>query len=97
MEQTDKYPELSNFIHNYFGEDFDLWGGAIEEIFALYRSESDSAARSTLENEIDNFRRDNSRDLDASFKAAYGLSFNPVPWGHTTASFLDELKRLLSE
>lgn len=97
MEQPDKFPELSNFIRNYFGEDFDLWGNTIEEIFTLYRNESEPIARSMLEREIDNFCFDNSHDLDASFKAAYGLFFNPVPWGHTTASFFDELKRLLSE
>ncbi|SEC65055.1 contact-dependent growth inhibition system immunity protein [Paraburkholderia caballeronis] len=93
----DRYPTLSRFIQNYFGEDFELWGNTIEEIFALYMSESDPAARSMLEQDIDSFRRGHSRDLDASFKAAYGLAFNPVPWGHTTASFLEELKRLLSE
>lgn len=47
--------------------------------------------------EIDTFRRDNSRDLDASFKVTYGLFFNPVLWGHTATTFLDELKRLLDE
>ncbi|WP_322010598.1 contact-dependent growth inhibition system immunity protein [Paraburkholderia sp. J12] len=97
MEQEDKYPELSNFIQIYFGEDFDLWGNTMEEILALYRSESDPVARGTLRSEIDHFRHDNSFDLDASFKAAYGLFVNPVSWGHTTASFLDELKRFLSE
>ncbi|KXU86269.1 hypothetical protein CI15_17505 [Paraburkholderia monticola] len=97
MEQTDKYPELSNFIQIYFGEDFSLWGNTIEEIFALYRSESDPAARSTLQHEIDRFLSDNSRELDASFEAAYGLFVDPPLWGHTTASFLGKLKRLLSE
>jgi len=97
MEHHDKYPELSAFIHNYFGEDAELWGNTIEGIFALYRSESEPAAHSALESEIDAFRRDHPRDLDASFKAAYGFFFDPAPWRHTTASFLDELKRLLSQ
>ncbi|MGS1004715.1 contact-dependent growth inhibition system immunity protein [Burkholderia glumae] len=97
MKSSDRYPELSNFIKNYFGEDFDLWGNTIEEIFALYKSENDISARSQLGRDIDAFRCDNSSDLDVSFKALYGLFFNPVSWNHTTASFLDELKRLLSE
>jgi hypothetical protein len=97
MEQTDKYPELSNFIQIYFGEDFALWGSTIAEILALYRSENDAAARSTLRNEIDRFCLDNARDLDASFESAYGLFFDPPLWGHTTASFLNELKRLPKE
>ncbi|WP_084170397.1 contact-dependent growth inhibition system immunity protein [Paraburkholderia ferrariae] len=97
MEQANEYPELSNFIQIYFGEDFALWGNTIEEILALYRSESDPASRSILRNEIDRFCRDNSRDLDASFEAAYGLFLDPTLWGHTTASFLDEIRRFLGE
>ncbi|MBN3801591.1 hypothetical protein GXB81_00745 [Paraburkholderia sp. Ac-20336] len=95
--QTDRYPELSNFIQNYFGEDFELWGNTIEEIFALYESESNLSARSRLATEIDVFLRDHRLNLDLEFKAAYGLFFNPVSWGHTTASFFGELVHLLNK
>lgn len=97
IRESGQIPELSNFVQNYFGEDYALWGNTIEEIFSLYKSESDLTARSMLGIEIDTFRRDNSRDLDASFKVTYGLFFNPVLWGHTATTFLDELKRLLDE
>ncbi|SMG21798.1 contact-dependent growth inhibition system immunity protein [Paraburkholderia susongensis] len=97
MEQTDQYPGLTEFIQVYFGEDFALWGNTMADILALYRSESNPAERSTLVSEIDRFRRDNASDLDAAFEAAYGLCLDPPLWGHTTASFLDELKRLLSD
>jgi hypothetical protein len=36
-------------------------------------------------------------NLDSAFYEMYGHDFNPKLWGHTTASFLNELKRLLSE
>ncbi|WP_143808996.1 contact-dependent growth inhibition system immunity protein [Paraburkholderia susongensis] len=97
MKHTDRYPELSKFLQGYLGEEFDLWGDTIEEIVAAYRSESQPPARLILVGQIDQFCRDHALDLDTAFKAAYGLTFNPVSWGHTTASFFEEVKRLLNE
>ena len=97
MVEKDKYPELANFIENYFGEDFDLWGNTIPEIVDFYKRESEPSQHNLLINEINNFTNNNIDDLDRCFKEVYGLYFDPEPWGHTTSSFLNELKRLLQE
>ncbi|NML34805.1 contact-dependent growth inhibition system immunity protein [Paraburkholderia antibiotica] len=97
MKYNDRYLVLSNFLEGYLGEEFELWGNTIEEIVAAYKRESQPLERLILVGQIDQFCRDHAANLDTAFKAAYGLTFNPVRWGHTTASFLEEVMRLLSE
>lgn len=46
--------------------------------------------------EIDTFRNEHPNDLDAAF-GPFRRGFRPEGWGYTTASFLDEIQRLLSE
>jgi hypothetical protein len=97
MCDNDEFPELSNFIKNYFGEDCDLWGQTVEDMILLYMNENEAPSQMQLLRDIDEFSRINHDNLDYSFKEIYGLFFNPVPWGHTTASFFYELKKFLKE
>ncbi|WP_316251705.1 contact-dependent growth inhibition system immunity protein [Paraburkholderia sp. UCT2] len=46
---------------------------------------------------MNSFMNEHPSDLDSAFERDYGAGIDPNLWGHTTASFLDELKRLLSE
>ncbi|MFT4065331.1 contact-dependent growth inhibition system immunity protein [Paraburkholderia sp.] len=80
----------------YFGQDFDLFGDTVPEIVSCYRRD-ESHRREDLIREIGSFIGEHPKDLDAAFERDYGSAFDPESWGHTTASFLDELKRLLSE
>jgi len=91
------YPALSRLIRCYFNEDFDLWGDTIPEIIACYKLENNAQAYRAVLNDIENFRRENSRNLDETFKEMYKYHFDSEPWGHTTQSFLDEVQKLLQQ
>jgi len=88
---------MSLIFNAYFGEDFDLFGNTIPEIVSRYRKDSPREFQHELINEIDLFMKEHPTDLGSAFKKNYGSSFNPNLWGHTAASFLGDLKRLLNE
>ncbi|MGV2291955.1 contact-dependent growth inhibition system immunity protein [Trinickia sp. YCB016] len=90
-----KYLNLWNIIVGHFHEDFDLFGQNIEEIISYHKSVSDASARAETIREIDEFKTDNQGNLDAALEREFGRQFDPKLWGHTTESFLDELKHLL--
>lgn len=90
-------PNLDQLMWGYFNEDFDIWGETVPEIVSKYKEGVTQSTMSAVVKEIEEFVSSNSEDLDSQFAIAYGAQFNPEPWGHTTASFLNELKRLLSE
>jgi hypothetical protein len=95
MNDKSPHPNLDSLIHSYFNEDFDLWGDNVEEIVACFKRESDETLHKLVIDEIARFESDHSANLDRHFEERYGLYVDPEPWGHTTASFLAELKRLL--
>lgn len=88
-------PELDQLMSVYFGEDFDLWGDTVEEIINKYNETLDPAQRCGIVKKIDAFKLTHPHNLDDAFSREYGKYFDPEPWGYTTASFLEELKRLL--
>ncbi len=48
--------------------------------------------------EIEKFKSENQGNIDAAFRDEFGDRLDFRAWGYaTTASFLDELKRLLQE
>jgi len=81
----------------YFGQDFDLFGNTIPEIVAGYKQDASREYHHELINEINSFINEHPNDLDSEFEKDYGSGFDPKLWGHTTTSFLAELKRLLIE
>src|SRR4051812_44972799 len=95
MTSESKYPELDQMFGAYFNQDFDLWGDTIEEIVASYKDGTSRQQREGLLEEIDRFVGEYPDDLDAQLSARYGYDFDPVPWGHTARSFLDEVQRIL--
>lgn len=97
MDRDASYPNLSFLIHAYFNEDFDVWGDSVGELVSCFKEESDKSSYKDVIDEIERFKLEHSTDLEKDFDEIYGLYVKPEPWGHTTASFLDELKRLLSE
>jgi len=89
------YPELSHFLVVYLNEDFDIYGNTLEEIVGVYLMESDVGMQMNLIKEIDRIKKDRAEDLEAAIEGTCRGCFDPVLWGYTGASFLDELKRLL--
>ncbi|MEX3858827.1 contact-dependent growth inhibition system immunity protein [Paraburkholderia sp. BR10923] len=94
---SDRHPRMYELFGAYFNEDFDLWGNTISEIVSCYKNDSSTEYRKEIIDEINSFMNEHPSDLDSAFERDYGSGFDPNLWGHTTASFLDELKRLLSE
>jgi hypothetical protein len=97
VKDESPYPNLDFLIHGYFNEDFDLWGNDVQEIVSCFKNESDRTLHNLVIDEIDRFEKDHSANPDEYFDEIYGLYVDPEPWGHTAASLLEEVKRLLRE
>lgn len=89
-----KYFNLDQLIGVYFNEDFDYWGNTIEELVRACASGCTQEMIQATVAEIDQFKNDHAENLDAAFEE-FGMQFDLTLSGHTTESFLDEVKRLL--
>ncbi|WP_178392141.1 contact-dependent growth inhibition system immunity protein [Burkholderia sp. SRS-W-2-2016] len=49
-----------------------------------------------LYRELNQLWKAHAHDLNDAFEQAYGSQFGPELWGYTTASFLEELRRILT-
>lgn len=92
---SERYPRMGLIFGVHFGQDFDLFGNTIPEIVSSYKN--DCPEYRNLPRELDAFTAEHPDDLDAAFKEDFGSGFDPKLWGHTTASFFEEIKRLLRE
>ncbi|MBB5419875.1 hypothetical protein QF000_003127 [Paraburkholderia atlantica] len=92
-----RYPKMYQLFGAYLNEDFDIWGDTIPDIIACYKRDCPRESHLEMVHEINSFMSEHRDDLDSAFKNDYGRDFSPELWGYTTASFLDELKRLLSQ
>jgi hypothetical protein len=97
MTDNKEYGDLTGLIRSRFHEDFDLFGNSVEELVSSYTEKMSRIDIDALISDIDSFKADYPETLDSEFKERFGRQFDPVLWGYTTASFLDEVKRLLSE
>ncbi|HLX01879.1 MAG TPA: contact-dependent growth inhibition system immunity protein [Trinickia sp.] len=95
MKSDQTYPELDQLFGGYLNQDYYYIGETIEEIVTCYKNEITPSMRQAVLAEIEKFKREHSEDLDAEFYKIYGCAFNPKLWGHTTASFFDEMKHIL--
>ncbi|WP_028229383.1 contact-dependent growth inhibition system immunity protein [Paraburkholderia ferrariae] len=89
------YDNLEQLLMGRFHEDHAIYGNSIPELVRSYNMTP--GERTAMLDEIDRFRQVNSGCLDTAFASLFGGDCDPALWGHTTASFLDELKRLLGE
>ncbi|MCC8404856.1 hypothetical protein LJ655_23780 [Paraburkholderia sp. MMS20-SJTN17] len=92
-----KYSNLEQLIMGRFHEDYSLYGDSIPDLVLSYKRGMNQTEKAAALKEIEQLKEDNRDNLDAAFEDAFGCHVDPVLWGHTAASFLDELKRLLSE
>ncbi|WP_238537934.1 contact-dependent growth inhibition system immunity protein [Paraburkholderia atlantica] len=81
----------------YLNQDYDLWGTTIPQIVCCYKEDSPREYHRELIDEIDQFMSEHPTDLDSAFEIEYDTGFSPTLWGYTTASFFEELKRLLRD
>ncbi|MBB5468041.1 hypothetical protein OKW30_002545 [Paraburkholderia sp. Clong3] len=94
---SERYPKLYQLFGAYLNQDSDLWGETIPEIVSCYRRDCPRESHLEMIHEIDSFINEHPDDLDSAFETDYGQDFDPELWGYTTTSFLEELKRLLSD
>lgn len=92
-----RHPEMYQLFCCYLNEDSDLWGDTLPEIISCYKTDCPRESHLEMIREIDSFIREHPDNLDSAFETDYGRNFCPELWGYTTASFLEELKQLLSE
>lgn len=93
---TEKYFELWQMTA-HFGEDFDLFGETVEEIVASCKQDLSADFIRNVILQIDEFKAENKENTDVAFVKTFGELGHVNMWGHTPASFLDELKRLLQK
>ncbi|WP_255555329.1 contact-dependent growth inhibition system immunity protein [Trinickia mobilis] len=91
------YSELDQFLGICLSQDYDIFGSNLAEIVEYYKKTAEKNDIDKLIREVVQFKVDNFDDLDNVFDATYGREVSIQAWGYTTASFLDELKRLLQE
>ncbi|MBN3806865.1 hypothetical protein GXB81_28010 [Paraburkholderia sp. Ac-20336] len=96
-ENNPSYPNLDILFGGYLNQDYHYHADSIEEIVSIYKNGITPEMRQSAIDEINRLAASCGENLDSAFYEKYGQDFNPKLWGHTTASFLDELKRLLSE
>ncbi|WP_368622524.1 contact-dependent growth inhibition system immunity protein [Paraburkholderia sp. BR13444] len=96
MNENPLYPELNQLFGVYLNEDCSYWGSTIEAIVGCYKGDRSTGSIKGILVEIESFWKADSYHLDAAFEEANGSQFDPKLWTHRTASFLDELKRLLN-
>jgi hypothetical protein len=93
-----RYPRMYEIFGAYLNQDFDIWGDTVEEIVSCYKEDSSHAHHKEMIDEINCFINEHPTDLDLAFERNYNNGFNPKLWGYiTTASFLDDLKKLLQK
>jgi hypothetical protein len=90
------YRNLEQFM-GYFGQNYAYWGETVPEIVSAFKRECSPKDCEAVLGDIARFLRSHPHDLDAAFDASVGNDFDAKLWGHTTASFLAKVDRLLRE
>ena len=96
MTLLKRYPEMKHIFSIYFGQDFDLFGNTIPEIVSCYKKDAPYHYEKLIQ-ELADFRKEYPNNLDVVFKGSFCEEFSPEGWGHTAASFLDEIQHALNE
>ncbi len=89
------YHQLDNLICGYFNQDSDLDGDTMDELINQFKSTSSEEQIKLLSNDIHSFMSDSGDYTEKIFKEKYGFDVDPVLWGHTAITFLQEVQRLL--
>nr|WP_279587351.1 contact-dependent growth inhibition system immunity protein [Paraburkholderia caballeronis] len=88
---------MNEKIRDRFYKDFYFLGNSMLELDQSFIEKYYKNMLTETIHEIDQFKIMNPGDLDTVFERKFSKQCSPPLRGHTTASFLEELKRLLSE
>jgi hypothetical protein len=91
------YPQFHVLFGGYLNQDSDYYGDTLEEVVSCFKGDSSPKELMATLDEIEIFKNEAGENLDKEFDDLYGFNFSPTLWGYTTTSFLDELKRILSD
>jgi len=97
------YCGLNQFFDGYLNQDYDLCGDVLEGdvlegIVRCYKESSSKEDIEKLIDEIQEFKVNNSVDLDSAFESTCEREISiRESWGYTAASFLDRLTELLKD
>jgi hypothetical protein len=97
MAEEVEYPNLRLLFDGYLNQDYDLYGATYADVVRAYRSEIDEGMRLEAIAEVERFQARHQLDLARAFEANFEREISNTSRGYTAQSFLDELKRLLSE
>ena len=97
MAEATQYPNLRLLFDGYLNQDYDLHGKTYADVVRVYRSEIDERMRLEAIAEIETFQTQHKLDLPRAFESNFEREISITSHGYTAQSFLDELKRLLSE
>lgn len=92
-----KYPNLQLLFDAYLNQDYDLHGETIAEVIRVYCTDLDETMRRAVTAEIDSWMQEHRQDLASAFEARFEQEISITSHGYTAQSFLNELKRVLSE
>ncbi|MCC8404374.1 hypothetical protein LJ655_21240 [Paraburkholderia sp. MMS20-SJTN17] len=92
-----EYPNLRLLFDGYLNQDYDLHGETYADVVRAYRSEIDEGMRLEAIAEIERFQAQHRLDLASAFESNFERELSITSRDYTAQSFLDELKRLLSE
>ncbi|MGO4765483.1 contact-dependent growth inhibition system immunity protein [Cupriavidus sp. 2KB_3] len=87
-----RYPELWQLIGAYFNQDFDMVGNSIEDLIAVYISESDPATRKRVIQDIERFMAENRGAIEEAYRREFG---EEIDWGISHEAFLRKVEHLI--
>jgi len=82
------FPELAAFMGGWFHQDFDIHGDSLEEVLAVFKSESDEALAQLLVDDIDAFLATGEEGMEERFQEFYRPDIIPTAFRATTCEFL---------
>jgi len=91
------YPLMIELFDGYLHQDYEIYGDTFEEVVDYYKRMNPRSMCLDLVFEIDVFMAEHPDDLNLAFKLNFKPQINHTYRWHTTFSFLEWLKRLLSE
>ncbi|EDZ99008.1 hypothetical protein BH160DRAFT_5698 [Burkholderia sp. H160] len=97
MAGETEYPNLRLLFDGYLNQDYDLHGETYADAVRAYRSDIDEGMRLEAIAEVERFQTQHRLDLARAFESNFEREISFTSRGYTAQSFLEELKRLLSE
>jgi hypothetical protein len=96
MAETD-YPNLQLLVDAYLNQDYDLHGETIADVLRVYRDDLNEEMRRAAVAEVEEWSFAHRQDMASAFESFFEREISVTSHGYKAQSFLDELKRVLSQ